>query len=295
MIWFPLALGTATLTALQDFCSKKSLRYLDATVVTALLGSLSALGLGLVLTQWGWPQELKPGFWGVLLADGGLNTFAFWAYNRALKEGELSLVAPIAAFSPLFFFITSPLIVGESPTATDFLGCLLVVVGSYGLNWQERHKGYWAPLRALWQYPASRRMLGTALIWSITANLDKVGVQKSSPLFWMFAVYGFVALGMGILITCQGRWPAVWQQLKPQRDQPSPWVYLLPMGLFSGVAVAMQMYALTLTLVVRVIAVKRLSTLMGVLLGVLFLGEKGLGSRLGGAALMVAGVAVLLG
>jgi len=46
--------------------------------------------------------------------------------------------------------------------------------------------------------------------------------------------------------------------------------------------------------VVRVISVKRLSALIGVLLGSLFLKERGLRHRLVGAGLMVAGVALLL-
>lgn len=296
MPWFPLALTTACLTAIQDLLGKKSLQSLDAAVVTGLLGGISALVLGGLLWAVGMPP-LQPGFWWILLANGSLNTLGFWTYNRALQLGDLSLTAPIVAFSPLFFFLTSPLIVGEYPTSTDFVGSVLVVLGSYGLNWQQRHQGYWAPFKALWTQRGSRLMLGVALIWSVTANLDKVGVLHSSPLCWVFAVYSFVTLGMGVTIALQGNWASHWEQLRPggrNNQGRSPWVYLLPMGICSALAVALQMYALTLTLVVRVIAVKRLSTLMGVVLGVVFLQEQGLRHRLLGAGLMVAGVAVLL-
>lgn len=317
MLWFILALTTAFLTACQDLFSKKSLTALDSLVVTTWLGTIAAGVLGIVTWIQGIP-DLQPGFWWVLVANGSLNSLAFWVYNRALKVGDLSLTAPIVAFSPLFFFITSPLIVAEYPSRSDLLGCVLVVLGSYGLNWEARRQGVWAPLRALWTQPGSRLMLGVALIWSVTANLDKAGVLRSSPMFWAFAVYSYVALAIGGLRVGQtlqrhfcrraslAPLPCPAPALPHPADSPpdpalanpaprrSLWPYLLIMGLCAALAIAVQMYALTLTLVVRVIAVKRLSTLMGVVLGVVFLGERGLRYRLVGAAVMVLGVAVLL-
>ncbi|MEB3275248.1 MAG: EamA family transporter [Prochlorothrix sp.] len=322
MSWFPFALTTAFFTACQDLFSKKSLRVVDPLVVTVWLSTLSALLLGGMAWGLGIP-DLQPGFWTVLVANGSLNSLAFLTYNRALQVGDLSLTAPIVAFSPLFFFITSPLIVAEYPTRSDLLGCVLVVAGSYGLNWDARRQGFWAPLRALWTQPGSRLMLGVALIWSVTANLDKAGVLRSSPIFWVFAVYGYMALTLGGLLIGQR---LLAPRLRPRVAQPDPghdctnlpwaepaletvlnpdavsasaspraiWPYLVIMTLCSTLAVAIQMYALTLTLVVRVIAVKRLSTLIGVVFGVVFLREGGLRHRLLGAAIMVAGVAVLL-
>lgn len=333
MPWFVLVLIVAFLTACQDLFSKKSLQALDPLVVTLWLATIAAAVLGLVVWIQGVPV-LQPHFWWILLVNGSLNSLAFWVYNCALKRGDLSLTAPIVAFSPLFFFITSPLIVGEFPTRSDLLGCGLVVAGSYGLNWEARRQGVWAPLLALWTQPASRLMLGVALIWSVTANLDKAGVLRSSPIFWVFAVYAYIALALGGLLLgqtlhrrCQARpsqgrsasppavtapspglpagaspspvpaaiaLPSPCDPAPPSSPTPPRWPYLLAMGLCAALAVSVQMYALTLTLVVRVIAVKRLSTLMGVVLGVVFLGEGGLRNRLVGAAVMVMGVAVLL-
>lgn len=69
---------------------------------------------------------------------------------------------------------------------------------------------------------------------------------------------------------------------------------LLPLGGAGGLGAVCQMAAINLTLVPYVIAVKRTSTVMAVLWGRLFFGEEGFRERLGGALLMLAGMAMLL-
>ena len=60
-----------------------------------------------------------------------------------------------------------------------------------------------------------------------------------------------------------------------------------------GALIAFQMLALTMAPVAQVIAVKRMSTLLSVLFGHFFFGEKGMRSRLLGAAIMVSGVVIM--
>ena len=55
-----------------------------------------------------------------------------------------------------------------------------------------------------------------------------------------------------------------------------------------------QMMAIQLTLVSYVIAIKRSGMLLSVLIGVAFFGERGLRQRLLGAAMMSAGVTLIL-
>jgi drug/metabolite transporter (DMT)-like permease len=217
--------------------------------------------------------------------SASLNAVAFFLYNRALKITDLSLVVPIITLSPLFMFLTSPLILGEFGHWSDLGGSSLIVMGSYILNWDARGGGYLAPLGALWQKPGPRQMLGVTLIWSFTSNIDKIGIQSSSIAFWLFSLYGTIAL---ILLGVALQQGSSVRLGKPQA------LGLTSIGLLNVCGILLQMQALHLTLVMRVISVKRLSTLMGVLLGVMFLQESGLRHRLLGAALMVMGVALLL-
>ncbi|NQE06765.1 hypothetical protein C5S32_12915 [ANME-1 cluster archaeon GoMg1] len=80
----------------------------------------------------------------------------------------------------------------------------LIVTGSYLLNINHSKKyrshgyknRYLAPFKALLKEKGPRLMLVVAFIWSLTANIDKIGLQNSSPLFWVIAVDIYVALLM---------------------------------------------------------------------------------------------------
>lgn len=69
---------------------------------------------------------------------------------------------------------------------------------------------------------------------------------------------------------------------------------LLAVALLALVGTSLQMEALRSTAVVHVVAIKRLSTLLGSLAGLLWLGEPGGALRLPAAALMVSGALIVL-
>ena len=286
-MWFLFASLTAVFEACKDATGKQSLKTLDEYSV---LFSFMTVGVALllpVLLITGIPP-IQPNFWIAVLVGGGLNILAFTLYVRALKLADLSLTVPLVMLTPLFLLATSPLIVQEWPTRLDAAGVALLVVGSYILNIQPSKKNlaanFWQPLLAMTRNPGSRLMLCVAFIWSITSNFDKIGVVNSSPLCWAVTLFTVIAGGMlpFVLRRRQGLAPLV-----------SEWKLLAVTGGFNAFAIAFQMLALTMAPVAQVIAVKRMSTLLSVLFGHFFFGEKGLRSRLLGAAIMVSGVVIM--
>ena len=292
-MWFIFASLTAFFEACKDATGKQSLKTLDEYSV---LFSFMAVGVVLIvpvmlLTE-GWPT-LGPNYGWAVLVGGGLNILAFTLYVRALKIADLSLTVPLVTLTPLFLLGTSPLIVQEWPTWADGVGVVLLVVGSYVLNLDRVHimhsgaqfkQSFFAPLAAMVQNEGSRLMLCVAFLWSITSNFDKIGVVNSSPLFWVISLFSTIAAGMVPFVFRRGRnFGDLWKQ----------WKLLGVTGAFNAIAVTFQMMALTLAPVAQVIAVKRTSALISVLFGHFCFGEKGLRSRLLGAAIMVSGVAVM--
>ncbi len=285
--WPALALTTAFTEGTKDVFMKFTLRYLDPALTAAISSLLTALVLLPATLSQPLPP-LDPIFALTLLLDAGLNAVAFWLYSRALKAGDLSLATPIVNLTPLFMLVTSPLILGEQPQLDDIGGIALISGGAYALNWTGQKQSFWAPFKAIWTQPAPRFMLIVAVLWSITANLDKVGVQHSSPLLWVTCIFfcmGLAQLGLVRLYS---------QAEKVQSIRHWPWVWLLLIGLFMGISVGSQMYALTLTNVVNVIAIKRLSSLLSVSYGALIFGEQHIRSRFFGACLMVLGAVLVL-
>ena len=281
MTWLILGIFTAFFEAVKDVFGKQNLKKSDEYVVAWSLAFFSVIFLTPWVIYTGIP-ELNTQFWFSLLIGGSINAVTTLLYIKAIKVSDLSLTVPLVALTPLFMLLTSPLIVGEYPNFFDYIGILLIVAGSYLLNIKEKSQGYLAPFKALLNEPGPKFMLIVAFLWSITSNFDKIGVKNSSPIFWLFSLFGT----MTILLL-----PVLLQKTpNPSRKIIKQLPMLAAMGFFNAIGVLCQMQALTLTLVVQVIAIKRTSVLMGVLFGHFIFKEKDIQQRLLGAGIMILGV-----
>ncbi len=284
MTWLILGILTAFFEAVKDVFSKQNLKKSDEYVVAWSLAFFSVIFLIPWVIYTGIPA-LNTQFAIALLIGGSINAVTAVLYIKAIKVSDLSLTVPLVALTPLFMLITSPLIVGEYPKLFDYIGILLIVTGSYLLNIKEKFQGYLAPFKALVKEPGPKLMLIVAFLWSITSNFDKIGVKNSSPIFWLFSL--FSTMTVLLLPVLLHKTP------NPSRKILKQLPMLAAMGFFNAVGVLCQMQALTLTLVVQVIAIKRTSVLMGVLFGHFIFKEKDIKQRLLGAAIMVFGVFVI--
>lgn len=280
MLWVALALTTAFCEALKDVAMKQSLRSLPAPVVAWVWVVFALPVLAGAATLTGIP-ELGEHFWPLLLIGGSINTLAFSLYAQALQDSDLSTSVPMIAFTPLFLLITSPLIVGEFPGGWGLVGVVMIVAGSYVLHIQQRHNGLLAPFRALLRERGPRLVLVVALLWSIGATVDKVGISQSSPFYWVTSVQLFIAVGLT---------PLVLLRVRNMGDVGGNLRWLLLMSFFSAMVALAQMQAITLTLVAYVIAIKRINIVLSVLFGALFFQEQGWRERLLGVAIMLLGV-----
>ncbi len=280
-MWLPLILATAFFVSLQDVFGKKVVGRIDPYVAAwaCIFFSLPLLLTGLLVS--GIPT-LGPSFCKALILSTVILTFATVFYFQAIKHSDLSIAVPMLALTPLFLLITSPAILGEFPSTLGLFGVLLIVAGSYILHLKQRHKGFWSPFKSLVKEKGSRYMLAVALLFSVSANIDKVGVIHSSPLMWMFALNCMVSIGLGGIML--KRSTNIAQQIK------GAWPLLIALGMCNGLAAIFQMTAIKITLVPYLIAVKRTSVIMTSLFGIFLFKEKGLRERLIGVVLMVLGV-----
>ena len=58
-------------------------------------------------------------------------------YYKAIKVGDVSIVAPVAASSPLFSALLAAIILGESLTTIKIVGSLLVIAGIILLSYSR--------------------------------------------------------------------------------------------------------------------------------------------------------------
>jgi len=184
MLWLIFALVAALCESLKDLFSKQGLHYTHPHIAALVA---STLALPILLSFFLLTSDLPligPRYWEALLLGGILNALAFIQFMRALQASDLSLTIPFITFTPIFLLFTSPWMVGEFPGFLGFLGILLIVGGSYTLSIQGTHMSLLDPFLAMLKEPGPRRMLSVAAIYSLTSNIDKIGVQHSSPIFW---------------------------------------------------------------------------------------------------------------
>ncbi len=292
------SLGVAACKTASDITTKIAGKAVeDARVVvlvhkliTCLVVLFGMFVLGFLAFTGRTEPVIKEGFVPLILCNAVLNGVAFTFYTRAFQQSEASLVAPMMLFTPIILLFTSPLMVGasEKMSLVGVIGVVLSVVGSYvmevtGSDLQKR--SWFLPFKRLATDAGVRSMSITAFIWGFTNNIDKLGTLRSSPLVWTFSEAALISFGF--LVFFLVRQPKA-LALTPMQISKSA-----APGAIGAVGNVLQMYALTVWYVPYVVAVKRASALLTVIVGGLFFRENRLGNRSLGALIMILGVVLI--
>ncbi len=288
MHWLGLSLICAFTLATSDAAAKHWLRTAGAREMVVVRLGLS----GLILLPWVLTFDLPPlplPFWGWLALIMPLEIAAMLMYMRAIRDYPMALTVPYLAFTPVLVVVTGWLVLGETVSGNGLLGILLVVAGSWLLNFDHTERlspaTLVAPLRAVVINPGSRLMLATAAIYAITSVGGKAAMQWMPP--EQFGAFYFAVLGVITLVLVGISHPV---SLRVSRHGIGP---LLVVAGFMAVMVVTHFLALSEVEAAYMIAVKRTSLLFGMLYGAMLFGERHLSRHLLAGALMVAGVAAI--
>lgn len=285
------ALNAAICQTATDLGTKAATRAADDRSILFAQWCLSAILLALVTLAFYpnmivapatvWPTLVRPEFWPLLFWDSAINIVAYLFYIRAFRLADASLVAPLTLLTPVLMLVTSPIMLGEQTPTLGVAGVVFTVLGvglldagKTNLSGGRRRPDFMLFLAD----PGARAMLATATLWSIGANVDKLGVLASTPLIWIASVTGCIALFSLIYWLAGPRMPVTASQLR----------YALFAGASMSIGNTVQMWALTILFAPYVIAIKRLSALFTVLVSGRFLREDTRG-RLFGAVVMLLG------
>ncbi|MCA9400651.1 MAG: EamA family transporter [Candidatus Omnitrophica bacterium] len=280
MSWLLLGMVVAVLTSAQDILNKQMIGRTHLLAVTWgwWFFSMPLLYGGLLFST---PSKITSGFWVVLFFSTVLITIGVLCYVKAL-ESDLSISIPMLNFTPLLLLLTSPLITKETPRLMGIVGVMLIVAGAYVMFIRSSHTGLLGPMKALVQSNGPRYMLVVAVVFSISGNLDKIGVMHSSPLLWPVFLNTTLSAVLSVILLF---YVPSWKE-EIFRHYPK----LIIIGTINGAALWVQMVAIQWTQVPYLIAVKRTSVLISALYGFLILKEGGLKERLPGILMMITGV-----
>jgi len=289
MEWFYLALLSALSLAFADVFSKKYFQ--GNTGPEMVLVRFLVPGLLLLpMTLNGNYPDFDSQFWVWMAILVPLELLAMWLYWLAIRDSPLYLTLPYQAFTPVFIVITAYIILDESITLQNLTGILLVVSGAYLLNVRrktgEGGQDLLLPLKSIFYEKGSRLMLTAALVYSVTSVLGKGAVQYVDPETFgafYFSVIGLVGLVLTLLVRPQS--------INVLRLKPLP---SLLVAFCLSIMVITHFMSVAQIEVAYMISVKRTSLLFGILLGVIFFGEKHLFQHFVAGVIMVVGVAVIL-
>lgn len=285
MLGFLLAFATAVSEALKDITSKYNLHHIDEYTAAFSMHLVQTLLLLPLILYFGF-EAMSPRFLWALLASSILQLGVILLYFKAIKRSELSVTVPLITLTPLFMLLTSPIIIGEFPSAVGVVGIVLIVVGTYISNISEDPKKIFAPFVSLVKNQGSRYMLLVAFIWSITANLDKIGVEETSPIYWAFSKDFVILFYLIPILAIKSKKP-----LLQMNNRKWP---LLMVGFFKSTSVVSQMFAIQFILVPYVISIKRASSVFIILFAFLYMNErKNFRNRMFGILIILLGLGLI--
>jgi len=227
-------------------------------------------------------------FWVALIICGSANSLTNILYLKAIKTKDLSVVIPIMAFSPIFVLVTANIILGEVPNVISIIGVFIIVFGSYFLNIKKAKIGIFKPFSILLKDKESRLMLLIGFIYSITASYSKIGIQSSSPIFWLMTTTAYITIITFPLIVIEFNKNEGYRIFSLSIMKK-----ILICSSMRFCALFSQMIALNLMLVSHVISIKRFSIVFSVIIGSLIFKEKNIKERTLGMLIMVLGVLLM--
>jgi drug/metabolite transporter (DMT)-like permease len=221
----------------------------------------------------------------ILISIAGGSCFVLYHLltGRAYRSGDLSLTYPLCQTSMIYVPIWGGLLIGEKLSVTGVSGIALIVLGAYTVQMQRLSlQELLRPFSNL-REPSVRAALAAGFIYSFGAMLDKAGVQRYSPLYFTW----LMVIVMLVLMTANLLRPRYRQQIAAEWREN--WRLILLSGPIMMASFLTFRYGLKLAPVSYAVPVRQVSILVGVLIGVVFLGESFGRVRLASALLILAG------
>lgn len=286
-MWFAYSLFFAISTSIGMLIAKKLIKGISP-VLFFLLTLLFSLPFMIALLLILGVPKFTADFFIILFVTAVLDTAAAIFYYKALSISEISLIAPISSFNPIFVLIFASFLLNENPSILKLLGIAIIVLGSYLLNISSIKSGIFKPFYKLFSDKGVQFFLITNFIWGVTPVLQKKAIFETSPVTPISvpiieAIFIIIFL-IPFLVKSKNTKSYVRTNLK--------WLIL-----FGGLSVIGQfaaMNAYSTANVAYAVAIFKLSVLFSVLLGAIFFKEKNTKQRFAGAVVMVIGTILMV-
>lgn len=207
---------------------------------------------------------------------------------RASARGDISIVGPILALSPIFTILPDAVLSGGLPSALGWVGLALSLTGTASLSGGAGAAGPIGRLRVLFARPDALDALGAAFLLGFLAAVDRWAALALGPPSYLVSSHGASATLTALIVLVTNP-----RGLRAS-FAPRNLITLVSHGLLGVTGTGMQTHALTMAPAAYVNAIRRMSAVLAVLLGRALFGEPDLARRLTAALAAGLGAACLL-
>jgi len=285
MTWFGLALLGAVMQAGQFAVVKAWARDVPPLVLIFWTQTLGVVVWLVYFAASGTAFVVPPGMYPWIAASVLLAATMSYLLVRATAGGDISIVGPVLATSPVFALLPDYLMSGSHPRGLGWLGIALSVAGTISLSRDPR--GRFAPSELLRREDALCT-LAAAIVLGVLSGVDRRAALSLGVPSYLLALHATMWTGCALLIALYRRRDFA-ATLAPWRLGP-----VLLHAVFVMTGAVLLMNAITLVPASYVNSVRRMGAVFSVLLGSTLFHEPGLGDRLRGAIMASLGAALLL-
>ena len=279
-----IVLASALLHASWNYLTKKSQRKLPFI----WLALLTSVFLFLPMFLYWWPDTTiyYPG-WNCILASSLLHALYFCFLGGAYERGDLSLVYPISrGFGPLFIPLFAVILLHEQLTLPGIAGIAVVVLGIYSIHLQSfSRRSFLQPFLAA-RGKASLWALFTGAAITSYSLVDKVGVDTVYPPIYIYLMLVGSVVFLSPYVLLRER---VWLKQEWALNKGA----IVLVGFLANFTYLLVLFAMSMSKVSYVVAVREVSIVFSALFGVMWLGEKHALHKLLGAVLITLGVILI--
>lgn len=296
MIGYIFALLSAFAISVSGIAAKQALKRehsLDFSLFAHILGFLF-LAPFVIWVDFG----ISKYHLGLIYLVSVFSTFGFWFMIRALRHMDISVETPLSNIGILFTVFFGYIFLGERLGVWHLVGVVFIVAGAYLLeinhsasSGASRSKiDVWYPLREFKNSRYIHFLLAGLVLYSLSSVVDRVVLQEISVITYLFFVYLFLTINNILLFVFLHKVPfsVVFKEAKDSAG----WAVLFAVSrLISNFLFA---NAISVLYVGVAVAIKRISTLLTVVLGGKFLSEENLRWRMMSSAVMIVGALLIV-
>lgn len=284
MTWILLSLISATSGSLAGFFDHSFAVRHSRREIQRLATCLFFCLLLVPLVRFERIQNLNLAFWLVIFFSVLISIATDYFHGKNIEKLEISTYIPSLNLVAVFSFIFGFLIYREKIGLFGLLGTTSIIIGSYLLNLQTHQiTGFLSPLKKVFFSFEYRPILYMSVFVGLRSNIDKLGIDLTGPLFFIFWIY----LGKSLyyffftLITRKSSYKILFD---------TNWIKATGLNFINVVSMNL---ALSQTVPAYVLSIVGLNSIFSVILGYFFFKEHGFKQKLASSVLMIFGAILI--